>query len=246
MTIEKLTFGGRVPWAIGFILVLVIGASLTVALGSRHVAPFFDFSLLRPDLVLHGQVWRLVTWPFIEPGPLSLLFACLFLYWFGRDLANEWGSAWFLRIFGGVTIVCGVCTTLVGIVDMAVRETSYLGTWPIVLSMMVAWGLFLPLRTVRLFFLISIPSHVFAWLTVAISVVYAVYSGWEHYLPELLAEGSIVLFAFRDALVKRRPKPRRRPSPLAHLEEIERHESGRLSPEIEKQIDELLKVKPKR
>src|SRR3954467_1641019 len=95
---DDLSFGGRVPWAVGLLLVVTIALSLAGAFGGRHGSPIFDLGALTPPDVLHGQVWRLATWCFLEPSPLGLIFGCLALYWFGSDLANEWGSPRFLSV----------------------------------------------------------------------------------------------------------------------------------------------------
>src|ERR1700722_18848730 len=93
---DAMTFGGRLPWAIGLLLSLVVGLSLAVAFGDRHAGSIFALVALVPSHVWRGEVWRLVTWPFIEQGPVGLIFTCLLVWWFGRDLADEWGSSRFL------------------------------------------------------------------------------------------------------------------------------------------------------
>src|SRR5256885_1878791 len=81
---------------------LTIGTSVTAALGSRHgPLPLFELGSLVVDRVFSGEIWRVVTWSVLEPSPISLLFACLFLYWFGRDLAGVWGSRRFLNVYVG-------------------------------------------------------------------------------------------------------------------------------------------------
>src|SRR5882672_8943214 len=102
--LERFSFGGRIPGAIGLTLVVTVASSLLVAFGSRHAEGIFAYAPLVPNEVWRGQVWRLVTWPFIEPAPLSLVFTCLFLFWFGVDLAREWGPRRFLFVYGGVAL----------------------------------------------------------------------------------------------------------------------------------------------
>src|SRR5271166_3360152 len=122
---DALTLGGRLPWAIGLLLSAIVGLSLLVAFGDRHAGSLFELAALAPAEVWRGQVWRLLTWPLIEPGPLPLIFACLFVYWFGRDLADEWGSSRFLAVFGGVVLAAAVGTCLIARLDPAVLRQSY-------------------------------------------------------------------------------------------------------------------------
>jgi membrane associated rhomboid family serine protease len=200
---DRLTFGGRLPWAVGLLIVVTVALSLVAAFGDRHAGPLFELASLRPADVWRGQVWRLVTWPFIQASPFSLLWACLFLYWFGRDLAQDWGSPRFLAVFGVVVAIAGAGTCLAGLVDPAVLDHAYLGGYAIECAMTVAWGLWFPDQVVRLYFILPIRGVVIAWLTIGITVLFAIYSGWEGVLPELVAEGATVAWLFRRSLLAR-------------------------------------------
>jgi len=201
--LDRLTFGDRVPWGVGLLLAVTIVVSLTAALGSRHVLPLFDLGALVAARVFQGELWRLVTWAVMEPSPISLIFGCLFLYWFGRDLAGAWGSRRFLAVYFGVGLVAAIGTCVIAVWDKAVRPYPYVGSWPLVEAMTVAWGLWFPDRIIRIYFVIPIRGYVLAWLTVALTVVYAIYAGWDHFLPNLLAEGSILAWLYRAPVVSR-------------------------------------------
>jgi membrane associated rhomboid family serine protease len=207
--LERLSFGGRIPWGVGLVLTLTVVASLAVALVSRHVVPLLELGALVPDRVLHGQVWRLLTWSVIEPGPLALLFGCLLLYWFGRDLAGQWGSRRFLAVYFGVALVAAMGTCVVAVVDPALLEQPYVGSWPLAEAMTVAWGLWFPDRVIRIYFVIPIRGIVLAWGTVALTVVFAIYAGWDRFVPNLLAEGAMLAWLFRGPVESRWAKWRR-------------------------------------
>jgi membrane associated rhomboid family serine protease len=204
---DRFSFGGRVPWAVGLVMVLTIGLSLLVAFGSRHAGSLFDWVALEPPLVWRGQLWRLGTWTFVESGPIALVFGALFLYWFGSDLANEMGSRRFLQLFGGVTLAAAVGTCLVALVDPDVAAQQYLGGWAASTAMMVAWGFWFPHRVVRIWFVIPIRGIVIAWLTIGITVACAAYLGWETFLPELFCEAGILLYLFGPWLLARVRRP---------------------------------------
>lgn len=201
--LDRLTFGGRMPWAIGLVLTVTIVVSLTAAFASRHVLPFFELGALVPARVFRGELWRLVTWSVLERSPLSLLFGCLMLYWFGRDLAGLWGSRRFMAVYGGVALSAAIGTCLISLVDTSIKTYLYLGSVPLAEAMVVAWGLYFPDRIVRLYFIISVRGYTLAWLTVALTVVYAIYAGWDHFLPNLLAEGTMLAWLFRARVVSR-------------------------------------------
>jgi membrane associated rhomboid family serine protease len=201
--LDRLSFGGRVPWAIGLVLTVTIVLSLTAAFASRHVLPFFELGALIPARVFRGELWRLGSWSVLEQSPLSLLFGCLMLYWFGRDLAGLWGSRRFLAVYVGVALVAAIGTCLISLVDPPIKTYQYLGSWPLAEAMTVAWGLYFPDRIIRLYFVINIRGYTLAWLTVGFTVVYAIYAGWDHYLPHLLAEGTMLAWLFRARVVSR-------------------------------------------
>lgn len=201
--LARFTFGGRLPGGVGIILAVTLGCSLVAAFGSRRWAELFAMGALVPARVLHGEVWRLVTWSVLETSPLGLLFTCLFLYWFGGDLARDWGSRRFFLAYLGVAMTASVATCLVALVDASVREHTYLGSLALGGALAVAWGLWFPTRVIRIYFVIPIKGLVLAWGTVALTVAYAIYDGWERLLPGLITEGAMLGWLHRDPLVAR-------------------------------------------
>jgi membrane associated rhomboid family serine protease len=261
---RRLSFGGRLPWSVGLLLLLTVALSVVAAVADRHVAPLFDLAALAPEDVWRGQVWRLVTWPLVQPSVFGLLWACVFLYWFGRELAEAWGSPRFLAVFGTITVVAAAGTCLAALVDPAVLAHRYLGGYAIQCAMIVAWGLSFPDRVLRLYFILPIRGVVIAWLTVVITVLFVVYAGWEGYLPELVAEGSTLAWLFRRSIAgrtsrtaggfpskvrdRRRRQQRAKAASVSYLKVIERDddEPGPLPPDVERQIDDLLSGRGKR
>lgn len=67
-------------YAVGYVLELVAGNILS-------------YMTLNPYLILHGQVWRLVTWILIPPESFSFftLIMLYFYYSIGTNLENTWG-----------------------------------------------------------------------------------------------------------------------------------------------------------
>ena len=201
---DRFTFGGRIAGAVGLLIALTVVGSLAAAFLSRHGAPLFDVLALAPARVLTGgEVWRLVTWPFIEGEPLSLVFGCIILYFFASDLDEVWGSSRLLGYLLGVTLAAAIGTCAIALVDTAVRGTVHIGGWPLAAALTVAWGMYFPDRPVRLFFVLPIRGLLLAWITIVLTVVYAVYSGWETHLPSLLAMGAMLLWIFRRAITRR-------------------------------------------
>jgi membrane associated rhomboid family serine protease len=201
--IDRFSFGGRVPAGVGLVLALTVVTSLVVAFGERHALELFELSTLAPALVFRGQVWRIVTWVLIEPSPLALLFRGLLLYWLGRDLSAIWGSRRFLSVYFGTVVFAAVVTSLLALVDASIMRQVYTGSWALDAALTVAWGLAFPDRVIRIYFVIPVRGLVIAWGTVALSVAYAIFSGWERYMPVLAAEASMLAWVHRGHLQAR-------------------------------------------
>ncbi|HSO38955.1 MAG TPA: rhomboid family intramembrane serine protease [Labilithrix sp.] len=257
--LARFTFGGRVPGGVGIILAVTLVASLAAAFGSRTWVELFDLGSLVPERVLHGEIWRLLTWSLLETNPIGLLFTCLFLYWFGRDLAKEWGSRRFFLVYFGIALLASSGTCMLALLDGNLRGQHYLGSLALAEAMTVAWGLWFPHRIIRIYFVIPIKGIVLAWGTVALTVAYAVYYGWEHLLPNLLAEGSMLAWLYRAPAVARwrtwqrarvlgerqrqvREKSARRTATVRVLHQLEEHDDDLppLTPEMEGKLGQIL------
>ena len=61
--------------------------------------------------ILHGEVWRLVTFIFVPTAsnPVYLLLGCYVIFWTGQMLEREWGTAKFNLFY-----LCGVLWSILG------------------------------------------------------------------------------------------------------------------------------------
>jgi hypothetical protein len=117
-----------------------------------------------PSLILHGQVWRLLTWVFSSAaggslGLSSIIFTALLLYFYyfiGQTLEREWGTPKFTvyYLFGVIlNIIYGFAVWAIiggGGYDIPI-DASYLN-----LSMFFAFAVLFPEQRVMLFFIIPI------------------------------------------------------------------------------------------
>jgi membrane associated rhomboid family serine protease len=186
---DVLSFGGRVPPVVGGLIVALVAFSLLGVLGRADA-----FGAFVPDLVLRGEIWRLVTWPFFEQQPINLLFAGLTLYWFGRDLTYAWGPRRFLVTFFAITAVAAAVTTLASLVYAPLRGVPYLGTWATLSALIVAWASLFPERQILLFFALPVSGRTLLWITVGGTVLYAAFYGLLAFVPHLVAQGAMVLY----------------------------------------------------
>lgn len=113
---------------------------------------------LIPELVLQGQIWRLITFVFIPPdsSPLFMVFALILIYIFGSGLEQELGSFKFnIYYFTGILFII-IASMITGIPNMS---PHYLN-----LSLLFGFARFNPKFEIRLFFILPIPIKYIAWL----------------------------------------------------------------------------------
>lgn len=73
--------------------------------------------------ILHGQVWRLVTFVFVPTttNPFYLLLGCYVIYWTGQMLEREWGTAKFSLFY-----LCGVLWSILGGLILGLADIYYI------------------------------------------------------------------------------------------------------------------------
>lgn len=142
-------------------LYVVIGTGIVFAFMFLFPAiPLYQFLTFDRTAILHGQVWRLVSFVFLPESvnPINMMF-WLYLYWFiGSSLESYWGSFRFnVYYFSGVllAIVSGLIT--------GYATNQYLN-----LSLFLAMAILCPNMELRLFFFIPVKMKWLAWIDVAV------------------------------------------------------------------------------
>ncbi|MDE6621071.1 MAG: hypothetical protein K2K74_11415 [Lachnospiraceae bacterium] len=91
-------------------LYLILGYVLGYIL--EFISPaVMDFLTLNPYLILHGQIWRLVTWVIIPPSSFDLftIVMLMFYYSVGTNLERTWGTFYY-----NVYLFMGMIFTILG------------------------------------------------------------------------------------------------------------------------------------
>lgn len=222
--------GGRVPRVVGLLMGLTLVATVVGAVGIRNGFPLMLAGTLTPGLVLQGQAWRLVTWVFFEPQALSLIFGLLGLWWFGRDLYFAWGATRFLATYLGVAAAAGLGTCLVALVWKVLLQAPYMGMWPVVSALMVAWATINPHRDVYVYFVLPLRGKNLILVTLGGTLLFALLDGPAAYVPHFLAQGLMLAWLNPPAPLQRfwrqarlRSSQRRAPK----LRAVEREEPPR-------------------
>ena len=188
--------GNRVPAIVFVLAIATFAASIIGAVGERNGFPLMSWAALNPDLILHGQLWRLFTWVFFEASPFGLLFGCLMLVTIGSDLASRWSPTRFVLYYLGLTslvagVICGMSYLLPSLRDMV-----FVGTWPAQEALIILWAAYYPSRQIRFFFLLPVAGRSLIYATIGFTVLMALYYGIALFIPHFVAETIALAIAF--------------------------------------------------
>ncbi len=150
---------------------------------------YFSFSAAH---VLHGELWRLLTFFFIPPDLSWLgLIAVYFYYWIGSTLEQHWGTGQFtIYFFSGaiLTMLYGILMYLIFGLDMYLTPTY------VYLAMFFAFAVFFPDLQVLLFFILPIKIKYLAYLDAAFFVYGIISSPFPYNLLPVVATLNFLLF----------------------------------------------------
>ncbi len=100
-------------------LVLVVGNALVYVMDALSKGSFSPILTFVPGAILHGQIWRLVSYVFVPSSSSGLLFTALmlyFYYWCGSQLERLWGTARFNIFYLGGVLLSALTGLLIGMV----------------------------------------------------------------------------------------------------------------------------------
>jgi membrane associated rhomboid family serine protease len=181
---QFLTFGGRVPASIG--LALAVTVVLTVYTWQNRA--FAGLVALAPGNIQSGELWRLVTWPFVQGDPFGLIFVALTFWWLGPQLMWGWGHRRFWLRLLAITVGAAVVPTLLAFVWPG-AAAIHVGAWPIINAMLVAWAMRVPDAQLNIWGVVPVTARTLALFVVAGTVLYALFAGFGAFLPHFVALG---------------------------------------------------------
>jgi membrane associated rhomboid family serine protease len=179
------TFGGRVPASVGFLLALMLVATVSGWTNPRIAGA----AALQPVLIQRGEVWRLVTWPFFQDDPLTLLFGGLALWQTAQQLSYSWSERRFVVRFFGYVVGAGIGATLLAYVWESASAITHIGMWPVAMAFIVAWAMLFPDRQVSFWGVLPLTGRSLALLMAFATLLYAFARGFASFTPHLVAMG---------------------------------------------------------
>lgn len=133
-----------------------------------------------PEKIMHGQVYRLITWVVIPPGSPSIFIIITLMFYFsiGRTLENAWGDfRYTMYILSGIVFTdAGIMITyfvmkLLGQADLLNLYYEYglygASTYYLCMSMFLAYAFMFPDLQVLLYFIIPIKVRWLGYLDIA-------------------------------------------------------------------------------
>ncbi len=154
--------------AVTFILIMIAGYVL-FCLSSQGMQQFLQEQFeLNPSGVLHGRVWQLATYLFVDENGMSLVWNCVCVLFIGGMLEREWRT----RSFVALWFVAGISCALIWVVVSLVAGREFVGysAAGAVYGLLGAFGL--AFRRRRSFFGIEVQYVVL--MLVAIGVILAI------------------------------------------------------------------------
>jgi membrane associated rhomboid family serine protease len=188
------TFGGRVPASVGALLALLVLGTVLAAVDPRIP----EAMALAPVPIVRGELWRLVTWPFVETNIIGLLFGGYMLFWLGQQLSYAWSERRFVLRLLGYTLGAGLGTTVISGV-WADASVPHLGIWPLVTGLLIAWAMLFPDRQLSWFGVMPMTGKTVAWITVGLTVLSGLFAGGIRGIATVLPHFITIAIAWLQA-----------------------------------------------
>ena len=179
-------------------LYISIGTAIVYLMTSFTDNPvLYAFLMFDRNAILHGQIWRLFTYPFtsVDPYSSNILFAVVILmcyYSIGRAMENRWGTFRFnLFYLTGVLMM-----DIFSMFFPAVRaNATYLN-----LSLFLSYATLYPDASFLLFFIIPIKAWFLALFDLAMILFGLIADPFPYHLFPLIALANYFLFFGKDVL----------------------------------------------
>ena len=197
-------FCARHPrWGVPGLMRYIIGANIALYLLDLFSHGGLRFLAMDTSAVLHGEVWRLITYVlFPTSGGFWLVISCMFYYWLGASLENIWGSAKFTFYYLSGTLLTSLAMVAAALISGGTYYAA--GADYVNLAMFFAYAMYTPDAMVRIYFVLPVKMKWLAWVDgafFAFGVVQALLSrNWGGVIVPIMALMNFFVFfapAFR-------------------------------------------------
>jgi len=224
--------------------VYVISMLVTTLAGQGGMMAMVQYLGFFSEGVLRGQVWRALTYGFVNPPGIGFVIDMILLVWFGLELERFFGRKVFLRFYGTLYLLTPLVFTLLGFL----RPTDVVGAtgglavfvafatlYPnaaMLFNLLAKWvaGVLVGVYTLMHLFSRDVVSLTALWVTVGFAFAFVRYEQGRLQFPNL-----------RLASFSRRPKLRVLPKPSAHAELSDEEEEEDSMSEVDALLDKIAK-----
>ncbi|MBA3314078.1 MAG: rhomboid family intramembrane serine protease [Planctomycetota bacterium] len=230
--------GSAVKGLIAVNLVVFLLQILTTGGGTSKVDDALAFF---PDEVLHGEVWRLLTYGFGYGGsPLVFFFNMYFLWIFGKTVEEMHGTRELVLFYVAAVLLGGAACTIAAL--LTGQNVSMMGSSVPSLAVTVVFAWHHPKQQILLFFLIPVEIWIVVTFIVLMNFYNAAMSSFAGglFIAELTAVAFALLYGWggkriEDLVPAGRPRLRM-PKPKPKLRVFEPEQKVNL----DRQVDEIL------
>lgn len=190
---DPITWFGRVPVyattiIVALYVVCMIGVAVALASGADAILAKLTFDT--ESVLRHGEIWRCLTYAFVNPPDPWFIIALVMLYTFGRDVEQYLGRKGFVRLYLGFLLL-GPSLLLAG--SLATGQTFTVSHSWANFAVFLAFVSLYP--NAQLLF--QIPAKLFAWVFLGLSVLQLLATRQWPEMFVLLATAFLAYYAMR-------------------------------------------------
>ncbi len=190
---DPITWVGRVPvYATTIIVALyvacMIGVAVALASGAQGILAKLTFD--SESVLRHGEIWRCLTYAFVNPPDPWFIIALVMLYIFGRDVEQHLGRKGFVRLYLGFLLLGPSLLLAASLVTGQIFTLSH--SWAN-FAVFLAFASLYP----NALLLFQIPAKLFAWVFLGLSVLQLLAGRQWPEMLVLLATAYLAYYAMR-------------------------------------------------
>lgn len=171
-------FGKYAVYNLQKYLILAYAAGVILSMLSVNVDAFFGFSM---DAILHGQIWRLVTWIFCADGGSLITLLFIYCVYSMSQTFEQMVGTFRMNVYliGGMLLNLIAALLVYGITYVLIGQgiSVPLGNYDMLFTIFMAVALCMPEATVYLSFLFPVKMK---WMFL-IYIAGSVYELWRYY-----------------------------------------------------------------
>ena len=192
---ERFCFKNRDKGIPNLMLYITLGTGLVylMTMFNRGNPVLYQFLMFDRNAILHGQIWRLFTYPITSftNNPLFMIILLMCYYSLGRAMENQWGTFKFNLFYLTGVVLMDVYSMIFG----CQADVSYLN-----LSLLLSYATMYPSASFLLFFIIPVKAWVLALFDMAVILLGLFQYPFPYNLFPIIALLNYFLFFGRDVL----------------------------------------------